>query len=69
LKQRAQAAAADRKPALEQKVSDFERDREALSKRIDEFKTASRARMSELKSDIKAALDRMRTAIDRALES
>jgi DNA anti-recombination protein RmuC len=69
LKQRTQAAAADRKAALELKVSDFERDREAVSKRIDEFKTASHAHMSELKADIEAMLDRMRTAIDRVLES
>ena len=69
LKQRAQAATADRKAALEKTVSDFDRDREAVSKRIDEFKTASHARMSELKADIKSMLERMRTAIDRALES
>jgi hypothetical protein len=69
LKQRAQAAAADRKPALEKTVSEFERDREAVSKRIGEFMTATHARMIELKADIKASLERMRTAIDRALES
>jgi uncharacterized protein YukE len=69
LKQHAQGAAADRKAALEKKISDFERDREAVSKRIDEFMTASHAHMGDLKADIKAMLDRMRTAIDRALES
>lgn len=69
LKQRAQAAASDQKAALDAKIKDLERDRADVVRKIDELKTATHERMHELMTDIRSALDRLRTAIDRALAS
>ena len=69
LKQRAQAAASDRKAALDASIKDLERDRADVVRKIDELETATHERMQELMTDIRSALDRLRAAIDRALAS
>jgi hypothetical protein len=69
LKQRARAAASDRKAALDASVKDLERDRADVARKIDEFKTATHERMKDLMTDIRSALDRLRGAIDHALAS
>lgn len=69
LKQRAQAAASDRRAALDAKIKDLERDRSDVARKIDELETATRERVQELVTDIRSALERLRGAIDRALAS
>jgi chromosome segregation ATPase len=66
LRQRAPASDADRARS-QQEVSEFERQRDELARKIEELKTASGARYEQLKREIRETLDRMGEALDRSL--
>jgi len=68
-RRRAGAATDDRKPALLQRVQHFERQREMVLRKIDEYRTADEDRRQRLRREIDTELDDFNADLDKALKN
>jgi len=69
LKERAKAASADQRVALDRQIQELEGDRDRISNKLTDLKSASGDKAKQLGDEIHAALDKSRAALDKTLES
>lgn len=69
LKERAKVASGDQKVALDRQVQGFERDRDQISNKLTDLKSATGDKAKVIGDEIQALLDKSRAALDKTLES